>query len=394
MSRIVIVGGGHAAAQLCASLVDGQFSGQMTLVSSEAHVPYHRPPLSKALVKDEVAVLPALRAAAFYEEAGITLRLSTTVTAIDRAAKTLALQDANGKPLEDLAYDHLVLATGAGPRLLPGVPLGAPGVFYLRTFDDALALRAALPAVQRALVLGGGFIGLELAATLHGLGKQVTVLEAAPRLLARTLSPEMATHLLQAHRDNGLDLRLSQSVQEVLWDARENGRFIGVQLPGETLLADVLLVGIGAEPSTALAVAAGLTCDDGVVVDTALVTSDPAISAIGDCASFHYALWQQPVRLESVQNANEQARAVAARLCGQPARAYASMPWFWSDQGDLRLQVTGLWRPEYQSSRQPGTKPGSLSVLHSENGELRAIESLNSPVDHMAARKVLQKTIA
>jgi 3-phenylpropionate/trans-cinnamate dioxygenase ferredoxin reductase subunit len=278
--------------------------------------------------------------------------------------------------------------------LLPGVPQGAPGVFYLRTFDDTLALRANLPSLQRAVVLGGGFIGLEIAATLQAMGKQVTVLEAAPRLLARSLSPEMAAHLLQAHRDAGLDVRLEQSVQEVLWDQVENGRFTGVQLPGETLLADALLVGIGAEPRTTLAEAAGLTCDNGVVVDTALCSSDPDISAIGDCASFHYALWQKSVRLESVQNANEQARAVAARLCGLPQKPYASMPWFWSDQGDLRLQVTGLWRPEYQSTRQPGSKPGSLSVLHSENGELRAIESLNAPVDQMAARKLLQKTIA
>ncbi len=393
MSRIVIVGGGHAAAQLCASLVDGKFSGQISLVSAEAHLPYHRPPLSKALVKDEVAVLPSLRAEAYYADAGIALRLATTVTAIDRAGKTVALQRSDGTH-ESLPYDHLVLATGAGARLLPGVPPGSPGVFYLRTFDDTLALREALPKMERVLVLGGGFIGLELATTLHGLGKQVTVLEAAPRLLARTLSPEMANHLLQAHRDNGLDVRLGQAVQDVLWDQVEMGRFIGVQLPSETLLADALLVGIGAEPCSALALDAGLDCDNGVVVDTTLRTSDPDISAIGDCAAFHYPLWQQPVRLESVQNANEQARAVAARLCGQPAKAYASMPWFWSDQGDLRLQITGLWRPEYQSSRQPGNKPGSLSVLHSENGELRAIESLNAPVDHMAARKVLQKTIA
>ncbi|MDB5892646.1 MAG: hypothetical protein JWQ88_177, partial [Rhodoferax sp.] len=199
MSRIVIVGGGHAAAQLCASLVDGQFAGQVTVVSAEAHLPYHRPPLSKALVKDDVAALPELRAAAYYAQAGIELRLSTTVASIDRAGKTLALNDANGAALPPLAYDHLVLATGASVRLLPGVPPNAPGVFYLRTYDDTLALRQALPGMGHALVLGGGFIGLELASTLKGLGKQVTVLEAAPRLLARTLSPDMASHLLQAH---------------------------------------------------------------------------------------------------------------------------------------------------------------------------------------------------
>jgi len=389
MTRLVIVGGGHAAAQLCASLADGQFQGEVVLVSEEVHVPYHRPPLSKALIKDEAAVLPVLRPDGFYETAGVKLRLATRVLAIHRDAKTVDLQSASGS-VETLAYDHLVLATGARARRLPGVSAQAGGVFHVRTFDDTLALREKLASLQNVVVLGGGFIGLELAATLHSLGKKVTVLEAAPRLLSRSLSPEMSSHLLECHHTNGLDVRVDQTVEQLVW----NGDHIaGVQVAGVVLPADALLVGIGSEPNTELAAAAGLDCNNGVVVNEVLLTSDDNISAMGDCVAFHYPLLARHVRLESVQSANEQARAVAARLCGQPAKAYASMPWFWSDQGDLRLQVTGLWRPEYQSTLKPGPKPGSLSVLHHERGELRAIESLNSPIDQMTTRKLLQKTI-
>lgn len=391
MTRLVIVGGGHAAAQLCASLAEGQFKGEIVLVSEEAHVPYHRPPLSKALIKDEAPVLPVLRPDGFYETAGIQLRLATRVLAIHRDAKTVDLQPANGGgAVETLAYDHLVLATGARARRLPGLPVNAGGVFQVRTFDDTLALREKLATVQNVVVLGGGFIGLELAATLHSLGKKVTVLEAAPRLLTRSLSPEMSSHLLACHQTNGLDVRVGQTVEQLVWNS---DHIAGVQVAGVVLPADALLVGIGSEPNTELASAAGLDCNNGVVVNEALLSSDANISAIGDCVAFHYPLLAQHVRLESVQSANEQARAVAARLCGQPAKAYASMPWFWSDQGDLRLQVTGLWRPEYQSTLKPGPKPGSLSVLHFDNGELRAIESLNSPIDQMTTRKLLQKTI-
>jgi 3-phenylpropionate/trans-cinnamate dioxygenase ferredoxin reductase subunit len=390
MTRLVIVGGGHAAAQLCASLADGQFQGEVVLVSEEVHVPYHRPPLSKALIKDEAPVLPVLRPDGFYETAGVKLRLATRVLAIHRDAKTVDLQSRAGGVVETLAFDHLVLATGARARRLPGLPAQAGGVFHVRTYDDTLALREKLANMQNVVVLGGGFIGLELAATLHSLGKKVTVLEAAPRLLARSLSPEMSSHLLECHRANGLDVRVGQTVEQLVWNAEH---IAGVQVAGEVLPADALLVGIGSEPNTALAEAAGLECRNGVVVNELLLTSDTNISAMGDCVAFHYPLLARHVRLESVQSANEQARAVAARLCGQPAKAYASMPWFWSDQGDLRLQVTGLWRPEYQSTLKPGPKPGSLSVLHYENGELRAIESLNSPIDQMTTRKLLQKTI-
>lgn len=384
MTRLVIVGGGHAAAQLAASLAEKHYAGQIVLVSEEPQLPYHRPPLSKTLIKDPEAPLPELKAAAFYQEAGIELRLGTSALAIDRARKMLRLS--NGQGEEELAYDHLVLATGARSRELAGAPAGTAGVYYLRTYDQARALRAALPAAARVAVLGGGFIGLEIAATARQLGKEVTVFEALPRLLARAVSPEISAFLLQAHRQAGMDIRLDTKVDGL--EIRD-GRAAAVVVGGEPLPVDVLVAGIGAEPEVELARAAGLPCGDGIVVDATMATEDPAISAIGDCTSFPHPAWPQPLRLESVQNANDQARALAARLCGDP-QPYTAVPWFWSDQGDARLQITGLWRPGCDSVVRPAARGNGFSVLHFDGGTLRAIESVNSPVDQMTARKLMQ----
>ena len=383
MTRLVIVGGGHAAAQLCASLLEKQFAGSIVLVSEEAHLPYHRPPLSKALIKDAGAAVQELRAASFYEQGGVALRLATRVGSIDRLGKTVALSSAAGA--ETLAYDHLVLATGATARRLPGIH-EAPGVFYLRNFEHAQGLRTALLAAGHVTVLGGGFIGLEVAASARQLGKQVTVFEAQPRLLARAVSPQVSAHLLEAHRAAGIDVRVGVAIEQI---ALEGGRFAAVIADGQRVDADLLLVGIGAEPHVALARDAGLPCDNGITVDSLLQTADPAISAIGDCTSFPHPSWHQPLRLESVQNANDQAKSLAARLCGDP-QPYAAMPCFWSDQGDVRLQIAGLWRPGYDSYVRPAAKGNGFSLFHYEGAQFRAVESLNSPVDQMAARRLLQ----
>ncbi|VCU69083.1 Rhodocoxin reductase [Pigmentiphaga humi] len=384
MTRLVIVGGGHAAAQLAASLVEKQYAGQIVLVSDEPHIPYHRPPLSKTLIKDPEAALPELKAASFYEQAGIELRLGTRVRAIDRARKALEVSAVQGSGT--LAYDHLVLATGATARELPGVPADTPGVHYLRTYAQAQALREALPAAGRVAVLGGGFIGLEIAATARQLGKEVVVFEAMPRLLARSVSPEISAFLLETHRKAGTDIRLDTRV-----DGLEvaDGRAVAVVVRGEPLPVDLVVAGLGAQPDVELARAAGLDCRDGIVVDATMATADPAVSAIGDCTSFPHPAWPQPLRLESVQNANDQARTLAARLCGEP-QPYAAVPWFWSDQGDARLQITGLWRPGYDSVVRPASRGNGFSVLHFEGAQLRVIESVNSPVDQMTARKLMQ----
>ncbi|WP_372827338.1 NAD(P)/FAD-dependent oxidoreductase [Polaromonas sp.] len=381
--HVVIVGGGHAAAQLCASLTEEKFDGRVTMVSDERHLPYHRPPLSKTLIQDATAVLPELRGATLYQQQGVTLQLGTQVVAIDRDRRQLALS-----PGGTLPYDHLVLATGARARPLPDVPAGTAGVFYLRTFDDAVALKIHAAAAQQVLVLGGGFIGLELAATLRALGKQVTVVDSASRLMARAVSPGISAHVLNAHTANGISVRMAQPVAQVVV---EQGRFRALVLGEETLEANMLIVGIGSLPNTGLAEAAGLACDNGVVVDEELRTSDAAISAIGDCASFHYPLWSQRLRLESVQNANQQARHVAARLCGA-RKPFLNMPWFWSDQGGIRLQMTGLWRPDYRSETSPANANGGFSIMHYENDTLRAVESINAAPEHLRARKSLQQS--
>jgi 3-phenylpropionate/trans-cinnamate dioxygenase ferredoxin reductase subunit len=391
---LVIVGAGLGASQLCASLAEGRAKlpadappapdWRVIVIGEEAHLPYHRPPLSKALLKDPAATVQALRGEAFYEQGGVELRLGWRAIGIDRTTHQLTLQPAQGGPFTTLAYDHLVIATGAAARRLPDVPAGLPGVHVLRDADHALNLRSALNATRHLAVIGGGFIGLEAAATARALGKTVTVLEAAPRLLPRAVSPALSARLLGLHREAGLDIRLDAVLKGVRIDA---GRFAGLELEGDVVPADTLLVGIGAVPNTRLAEAAGLPCENGIRVDSHLLSADPAISAIGDCCNFPAGGERR--RLESVQNAQDQAKVVAARLLGQP-EPYTAMPWFWSDQGTARLQMTGLWRPGLDTVERPGKAPGAASWLHFDGDRLVAVESLNAPADQIAARKLMQ----
>lgn len=390
--QLVIVGAGLGASQLCASLAELRArtdlpaapEWQITIIGDEVHLPYHRPPLSKALLKDPAATVQPLRGAAFYEQAGVTLRLGCRVTAIDRVAHRLTLEPASGGAAQTLAYDHLVIATGAQARRLPDLPDTLAGAFVLRDAEQALALREALTHTRHLVVVGGGFIGLEAAATARALGCAVTVLEAAPRLLPRAVSPALSARLLALHREAGVDIRLNAALNRVLI---EHGRFVGVEVDGHTLAADTLLMGIGAQPRSALAEAAGLPCDNGIGVDAQLLTADPAISAIGDCCNFP--VGDERRRLESVQNAQDQARVVAARLLGR-SEPYQAVPWFWSDQGAARLQMTGLWHAGLDTVERPGKAPGAMSWLHFDGERLAAIESMNAPADQMAARKLMQ----
>lgn len=386
---IVIVGGGHAAAQLCASLVDAGLGPRLQLVCAEPQLPYQRPPLSKAFLKTPTEALQPHRAAAWYAEAGITVHLGDAATAVDRAARTLRL--ASGATL---AYGTLVLATGTRARRLPQLPAGLANVAVLRNAADAEALRTQLRQAKALTVLGGGFIGLEVAATAQALGLAVQVLEVAPRLLGRSVSPELAAHVLATHRAAGIAVELGARLDGFEHDGQ---RLQALSVNGQRQPVDLLLLGIGAEPETALAEAAGLACDNGVLVDAAMRTSDPAILAIGDCTRFPLAAAWGPagsrLRLESVQNANDQARTAALTVQGQ-APSYAALPWFWSEQGSLRLQMAGLMpaegTPGASRHRRPGANAASFSILHYVGERLVCVESVNAPMDHVMSRKLLE----
>ncbi len=399
MNPIVIVGGGHAAAPLCAALTEAGLGAQLHLVCAEPQLPYQRPPLSKAYLKNADEALQAHRSDAWYAQAGITLHQADPALAIDRAAQQITLRSGT-----TLAYSQLVLATGTRARRLPQlpqVPGGLANVALLRDVADAQRLRGLLAGAKALTVLGGGFIGLEVAATARAKGLQVQVLEVAPRLLGRSVSAELAAHVLATHQAGGIDVQLGV----VLGGFEHDGqRLQAITVNGQRQPVDLVLVGIGAEPDDGLARAAGLVCDNGIVVDVSLRSSDPLILAIGDVARFPVAPQWLPssapagstLRLESVQNATDQARCAALTLQGQHP-VYAALPWFWSEQGSMRLQMAGLMpapdAPGVSRHRRPGANPGSFSILHyqviDQVDRLLCVESANAPMDHVMSRKLM-----
>ena len=276
--KIVIVGGGHAAAQLCSALAAAGQGTRVHLVCEEPELPYQRPPLSKAYLKTPTETLQAFRAEAWFVEAGITVHRADPAVAIDRAGHTVRLRSG-----AVLGYDRLVLATGTRARRLPNLPDELDNVAVLRSAADALRLRTLLDATQRLTVLGGGFIGLEIAATARALGKSVTVLESAPRLLARSVSPEIAEHVLLTHRASGIDVRLGVAVGGFEVEGR---RLAALHVEGQREPVELMVLGIGAVPEHTLAGDAGLACENGIVVDECMRTSDPHVLAVGDCTAF------------------------------------------------------------------------------------------------------------
>ncbi len=378
---VVIVGGGHAAAALCAGLAAAGQGARVHLVCDEAELPYQRPPLSKAFLKSPQDALQSHRAEEWYAQAGIELHRTDPAVAIDRERRALRLRSGR-----EIGFARLVLATGAHARTLPGLPALLRNVAALRSAQDAVRLRSQLEAAQRVTVLGGGFIGLEIAATARALGKQVTLLESAPRLLMRSVSNELAEHVLQTHRASGIDVRLGVAVGGFVVSAE---RLASLSVDGQPEPVELLVLGVGAAPAQALARDAGLECDNGVIVDACMRTSDPGILAIGDCANFPEHGSGKRLRLESVQNAGDQARTALATLLGRE-EPYRALPWFWSEQGGLRLQMAGLMPAQGTRHRRPGATPASFSILHYVGSQLVCVESANAPLDHMAARKLLE----
>lgn len=385
MNDIVIVGGGHAGAQLSGALAAAGQGARIHLVCEEPALPYQRPPLSKSYQKNVDEALQWHRAETWYATQGVTLHSGDAALAVDRAAQTVQL--ASGRVL---GYEWLVLATGTRARWLPELSPAPANVHVLRSAVDADRLRASWPAVENLTVLGGGFVGLEVAATARALGKPVRVLESAPRLMLRSVSPELSAHVTQVHRASGMDVRTGVAVGGYEVQA---GRLVALEAGGERLAVDTLLLAIGATPETALASACGLDCTNGIVVDEHMRTSDPRVLAIGDCTNFPEPTTGQRLRLESVQNANDQARAASATILGTP-QPYRALPWFWSEQGSMRLQMAGLAPAGGERYRRPGTTAASFSIVHYAGGRLRCMESVNAPMDHMAARKLLETGVS
>jgi 3-phenylpropionate/trans-cinnamate dioxygenase ferredoxin reductase component len=382
VQRVVVIGAGHAGVQVADALRSGGHVGPLALVGDEPVLPYQRPPLSKEYLSPAVAptTLP-LRAHQYFADHQIDLHIGATATNLKRRSRTVRLRDGR-----ELPYDVLVLATGTVNRTLavPGAELA--GIHILRTIADAEALRSALPRSRRVLIVGAGFIGLEVAATARKHGLEVTVLEAADRPLGRVLSAEMAGYVAAAHSKAGIDLRLGEAVAQFTGeDGRVNG---AISTAGVRYRADVVLVGIGVVPRVELAAEAGLAVTDGIVVDENLRTTDESVYAVGDCANHPNVHAGVRMRLESVQNATDQARHVASMILGG-AHAYADLPWFWSYQGELKLQIAGVRRPDDDNVVIGDPQTGRFSVCCYRQGRLVAVESLNRPADHVAARRVL-----
>jgi 3-phenylpropionate/trans-cinnamate dioxygenase ferredoxin reductase subunit len=380
-SGVVIAGAGQAGFQAAFSLRTEGYAGPVTLIGDEPSLPYQRPPLSKGCLsgKQDIDDID-LRPEAFYNTHNITLRMGERITAIDRANQCVEL--ASGP----IPYDTLLLATGARNRTLnvPGAELS--GICYLRTRDDAAALMDRLEMAENVVVIGGGFIGLEVAAAAAAHGKRVVVVEPQSRLMQRAVGPVISEFFREMHQRHGVEFVFGQACAAIIG---ENGTVTAVQLTNSaTLPADLVAVGIGVLPNTELAQAAGLAVANGILVDEHLRTNDPNICAIGDCAAFPSHFARATVRLESVQNAVDQARCFAAAVCGNP-QPYNAVPWFWTDQFEAKLQMVGLSTNFDQEVTRGPLESGKFSVCYFRENRLIAIDSVNRPGDHLAGRKLI-----
>ncbi|WP_406873243.1 FAD-dependent oxidoreductase [Aminobacter sp. P9b] len=378
---VVIVGAGHAGVQAAASLREEGYDGPVILLGDEKELPYHKPPLSKTFIKDPAAQPQPLRGEVFYTGHTIDFRPGTLVERIDAGANSLAL--AGG---ESLDYDHLILATGSRPRILPLPGADLAGVLSLRSVADARLIRDHSAACEDVVVIGGGFIGLEIAATLAAGGRRVTVVEALDRLLGRAVAPLIAEHVRKRLEATGVRILLKTTIERI---EGEGGHAAGaLTSAGERLPAKMVIIGIGVVPNVELAETAGLAIANGIRVDQAMRSSVANILAVGDNASYRH--WQtgSDVRLESVQNATDQSKLAARTIVGHGGD-YSAVPWFWSDIGDMKLQMVGLTSGSDRQILSGDTAENRFSVYHFIGERLVAIESVNRPADHMLGRKML-----
>ena len=384
MTHIIVVGAGQAGASMVAKLRSAGFEGELTLIGAEPVPPYQRPPLSKKYLLGE---MPAerlyLRPEQFYRDQNIALRLGQEITAIDRDKRILILGG------ETLHYDQLALTTGSVPRRLPAAIGGRlSGVHVVRDLRDVDAMAPKFVTAKRVLIVGGGYIGLEAAAVAATKGLKVTLVEMADRILQRVAAPETSNLFRSLHQSHGVDLREGVGLEQILGDPAVTGATL---TDGTTLELDFIIAGVGVTPATSLAQAAGLAIDNGIKTDALGQTSDPHIWAAGDCASLPYHGGR--IRLESVQNAIDQAETVAENILGA-ARPYCPMPWFWSDQYDVKLQIAGLNTGYDRVITRTGEKPGAISFWYYHTTTLLAVDAANDPRAYMIGKRLIAAGIS
>ncbi|MGD6979061.1 MULTISPECIES: NAD(P)/FAD-dependent oxidoreductase [Citricoccus] len=390
---ILIVGASQAGVQLASSLREIGYADPITIVGAERHAPYQRPPLSKAYLQGKVtAETLSFRTQEYYDKHDIQLVLNERIVAVDKAPDgSGAAMSASGR---EFAFSRLALTTGARPRRLQIEGADLDGVLYLRDADDAEDMKARMASADNVVVVGGGFIGLEAAASAQKFGKSVSVLEAAPRLVGRAVGEETSEFFLKAHRSRGLDITLNAKIVRF---TGESGRVSGVELEdGRVVPADIVLVGIGVVPRTELAEQMGLACGNGVIVDEFSLASDGTTVVAGDCAELPNPMPRdgapERLRLESVNNAVEQARNAAATVAGGRV-PYRMVPWFWSDQGEVKLQMAGLSAGYDQIVTRGSVEDEKFSFIYYREGQVIAADCINNPVDFMAVKALLAKGI-
>jgi 3-phenylpropionate/trans-cinnamate dioxygenase ferredoxin reductase component len=380
-SRVVIVGAGHAGGSAAAFLRQFGFEGDIVLVGEEPLAPYQRPPLSKAWLKGEAdGESLLLRPESFYAENNVVLRLATRVAHIDRATKAVVL--AGG---ENVAYDFLILATGSNARKLPIPGANDPSILELRTAAEADALKAALTPGQKLIIVGAGYIGLEVAASARALGCEAVVVEREARVLARVASEPLSAFFERYHRDHGVEILVNAAATSI----DPTGHAVALS-DGRVIEGDAVLVGVGATACDLLGSASGLRCDGGIVVDEDARSSDPSVYAIGDCTNRPLPMYGARLRLESVPNALEQAKQAAASICGRP-RPAPETPWFWSDQYDLKLQIAGVSLDPDRLVIRGKAEENHFAVFHMKGTRVLAVEAVNAPAEFMAGKQLIAK---
>ncbi len=379
--RVVIAGAGHAAGQLVASLKRQKFDGQIVLVGDEAYLPYQRPPLSKKFLSGDLAAERLyVKPPAFYDDPQIELRLETVITRVDCDSKTLETNSG-----DDVPYDKLILALGSRVRRLSIDGADLAGVHYLRTIDDVDGIRAEMQNKKNAVIIGAGYIGLEVAAVTRQLGLEVTVIEMADRVMGRVVSPEISDFYQIEHTSQGVRLRLSTGIKAFC--GKDRVQAVETE-DGELIPADFVVVGVGILPNTELAIEAGLRVEDGIVVDDTCQSSDPSVYAVGDCTRHPNAIYDRQLRLESVHNALEQAKTAVNNICGVETH-YSEVPWFWSDQYDLKLQIAGL-STDYDDVIIRGSPADrSFACLYLKDSRLIATDAVNSPKEFVQSKALI-----